>query len=78
MIRREASNFTRRGDIDKRDTDQRPEMVYLSQPRMAQGGGVPLDQLDGQYSYDVSSGNGARVYMLDSVRVQPLTLKHLG
>ena len=70
VIYRETSNFTRLNDIDKRDTDrdQRPEMVYLSQPRMAQGDRVPLEQLGGQYSYDASSGNGARVYMLDSVR----------
>lgn len=68
MIYREASNTTRRDDMYKRDTDQRPEMVYLSQPRLAQGGGVPLEQLDGQYNYDASSGNGGRIYMLDSVR----------
>lgn len=50
VIYREVSNFTTVDAIDKRDTDldQRPEMVYLSQPRMAQGGGVPLEQLGGQ------------------------------
>lgn len=70
----EAHNSTGHYTLHKRDdpfhTDywQRDEMVYISQPRNTRGGGgVPIDQLGGQYRYYPSSGDGARVYMIDSV-----------
>lgn len=79
-IHREVNNSAGRDALYKRDDDglttdydQRPEMVYLSQPRYSRPvrgeGGVPISQLGGQYRYDPSSGAGSIVYMLDTVRL---------
>lgn len=76
-IPREVQNSTEHDALHKRvgqvrtDYRQEPEMVYLSQPRNTQGG-VPLAQLGEQYSFDSSSGEGSRVYMLDTVRCSSL------
>ena len=78
---REGHNFTEDDSLYKRDeplhtdNNQREEMVYISQPRNREGGGVSMGSLDKKYSYHTSSGAGARVYMLDSVSLYMCGLK---
>lgn len=51
------------------------EMVYISQPQ-TQSGGVLMNLLAGQYVQDSSSGDGAIVYMIDTVSI--LSHRNLG
>ena len=44
------------------------ELVMISQPQV-ESGGSPLSLLNDQYVYDESAGDGAVVYMIDTVSV---------
>lgn len=52
------------------DSNQEPEMVYISQPRNFIGGWL-LRMLGGKYVYPESAGRRALLYVIDSVRLPP-------
>ena len=62
-----ATIHNKRDDSYTIDTNQKPEMVYVSQPRDFVGGSL-LRLLGGKYVYPKSAGRGSVFYMIDSVR----------